>query len=63
MLTDKEIEEYIAKDGVICPYCGSKDLHTGDTDWDCGVMWMSCMCGDCDREWVDQYTLSGISED
>lgn len=57
MLTQRE---YLAKRGVVCPFCGSDDIEGGSVDIDAGGAFQSISCNTCGREWQDTYRLDGF---
>ena len=64
MITKEIQEKYLAKGGVVCPYCDCRNLAvTGPAESDFGVAWQPVTCMDCKREWVDHYTLTSIAEE
>jgi len=52
-------EEYVAKQGVVCPFCRSERIDGGDWDAMGEHAVQACKCDDCGREWLDQYRLIG----
>ena len=55
---------YIARKGVVCPFedCQSHDIHSRpkvDVGED-GRAVQEAYCCKCGREWVDEYTLTGL---
>lgn len=61
-LLQDEVDTYIARDGVKCPYCKSDDLHCGDWDTRDHAVYRSVTCGKCDSNWTDEYRLTGVTE-
>jgi hypothetical protein len=61
MLTKAQKENYLAKGGVFCPYCGSNDISAGEFDGegDC----QSVTCFNCHKNWRDVYKLVDIEEE
>jgi hypothetical protein len=58
---EKRIEEkYLRAKGVRCPICNSKDIEGGKSNFDGDYCTLEVTCSDCDAEWRDIYTLSGI---
>lgn len=62
-LTEAQIKEYLEKVGQHCPYCNSENLLVGDNQFDGTTGWEAIECEDCHKRWIDQYTLTGITED
>ena len=55
-------EEYVQKDGQVCPNteCGGA-VHADGFDPIGGSLAVrACWCEECELEWTEQYTLSGI---
>lgn len=58
-LTD---EEYVAKSGYSCPFCGS-DQITGDAWETTGqAATQEVSCNDCNKAWYDVYELVGYED-
>lgn len=62
VMTDQQRKEYLKNNGVKCPYCGSKDVEGGSIDVDSGRVSQDISCTTCGAEWMDHYTLTGVSE-
>ena len=63
-LTPGQIEEYVAKYGMYCPFCHSKNLETvgpGIMHFDGPDAWIDIKCADCKKIWTDEYSLSGMT--
>jgi len=64
-LTTKQIETYLAHDGLRCPACESDQLTcsekliTHDTT-DGNKIYQLCECMDCRLKWHEVYSLTGI---
>ena len=60
MLTN---EEYVARQGVICPKCGYSDVSGLGVDIDAGRASQRVFCQnpECDFEWQDWYDLVGYT--
>lgn len=52
-------EEYVAADGVKCPFCGSEEIEGGPVEIDCGAN-QEVTCLKCERRWFDSYELTGF---
>jgi hypothetical protein len=51
-------EEYIADDGVSCPYCGKPGTQNdGSFEMDGPTVWQNNSCNLCGAEWEDWYQL------
>jgi hypothetical protein len=61
-LSPEQEAEYISNRGSKCPICRSDNLEGGSLDVDGPVARVEATCLDCDAEWIDIYTLSGIEE-
>ena len=56
-------ESYLASGGTYCPYCGASYIEaTGNTQFTGGSMTETIICRECDREWADIWTLTGVKE-
>jgi hypothetical protein len=58
-LTD---DEYISKQGSICPACRSDNIEGEDIEVTSGGTYQNCWCLDCHARWVDCYALCGYSD-
>ena len=57
-------EEYIKNGGVRCPFCKSDDIRTVGSLESCGInAFQSVACNCCGKNWTDEYTFTGFSED
>jgi len=61
-LTIAKSEDYLRRHGVDCPNCGHPDVEGGCVEVDAGSAWQKLSCSECDAEWVDIYTLTGVEE-
>lgn len=61
-LTKKQREEYIAHPNY-CPYCESEEVSSGNFESDDNYGWRDAHCEDCNKNWQDLYTLTGIAEE
>jgi len=64
-LTQKQIETYLAHDGLRCPACESdqltnKDKLTAQDSIDGNKIYQLCECMDCRFKWHDVYSLTGV---
>lgn len=57
-LTEEQRKKYLDEGGVNCPYCGSDEIDNWAPDCD-GHIFVRCLCLDCGKAWVDEYTLTG----
>ena len=55
-------EEYVSRDGTICPSCGGIDVHTSKVESDVHTLYQDCTCGSCGAIWTDEYKLTGYGE-
>ncbi len=62
-LTEAQKKAYLENGGVNCPYCGSSDITSEDTDYFGASSSTRVLCSDCNRYWFDIYTLTRIEED
>ncbi len=56
-------EDYVAKKGRVCPYCGRTEVCAARLTATDDVAWGDAWCGDCDRTWLEQYRLVGWEPD
>jgi len=61
MLTKAQKENYLAKGGVFCPYCGSNDISASEFDGEGPCQ--SVTCFNCHKSWRDIYKLTNIEEE
>lgn len=62
-LSEDQIKKYLKQGGVNCPYCGSSNIEGDSFDVDAGNVYQDIRCLECDKEWCDEYSLTGIQED
>lgn len=56
-LTD---EEYLAHDGVRCPFCRSRDIVGESVEINVGSATQDVYCNVCEAEWYDEYKLVAV---
>ena len=61
-LTQTIANDYIEKGGGFCPFCGSYNLDCYSLDVEGGRVYQRIRCIDCQRSWVDGYTLNSIQD-
>jgi len=61
-LTKEQIQKYIVKFGLKCPYCGEPTLEGDHVEITGGGANQKISCGNCEKTWFDIYTLTGIEE-
>lgn len=55
-------QEYVAYDGIRCPFCESNTAETiGSLESNHGMVFQDCECRDCGKQWTDEYSLTGYS--
>jgi len=59
-LTPEQQEAYVNGGYCKCPYCKSEDIEGKHMDVDGNLAWQPVVCNNCDTEWRDIYTLTGI---
>ncbi len=52
-------EEYVKKQGVACPSCGSYHVEGGSFDYESHIIYQIVDCTDCGSSWTDVFKLSG----
>jgi formate dehydrogenase maturation protein FdhE len=50
-------EEYLARGGNQCPYCGSPHIEAGVMDAEGTDVYCEVSCHTCERSWTDFYSL------
>jgi len=56
-------KKYMDEGGNVCPYCESTDVKAfGQVQVDGASGYQSAMCNQCESEWTDVYTLTGVEE-
>ena len=66
MLTEFQIDKYIARDGNYCPYCGVDNcypLEGSDLLFPVGRIEQDMVCFSCSKRWTDVYQLNTIIEE
>ena len=58
-LTPKQQSEYLKND-TLCPYCGNDTFSSSDVRRQQGrvTQWVQCL--ECQRKWLDVYSLAAI---
>lgn len=56
----KDIKDYLKCKGVLCPYCKSNKVYTGDHEMTDIFVFVNTTCLDCKNRWTDEYSLTGI---
>ncbi len=59
----KKAKQYIKNGGDRCPHCGSTSIEGGHFEVNHAGAWQEIGCNECDREWMDIYTLTSVSLD
>jgi len=55
------VEEYIDSDGGYCPVCNSDNIEgTSGPDYCGNTVVFEIKCNDCQADWEEYYTLSGL---
>lgn len=55
--------EYVEKGGCACPYCASPHIYADgnvEVDGSGATQEVRCMNKECQKTWIDCYTLTGI---
>lgn len=52
-------ETYVAKGGMCCPFCQSREVSAGRLEVDGTTITQEVECAVCQRDWADVYTLTG----
>ena len=56
-------KQYIENGGSHCPHCGSRSISGGHVEILSNEAWQEVVCDECSQEWLDLYTLTGVSLD
>ena len=48
-------------DPTRCPFCESRQVQGGSTDFEANIATMSVSCSGCGKDWTDVYTLTNVS--
>ena len=59
-LDESALRKYLDNDACECPFCGSGNIEGGPVEIDLGSAWQKVSCVDCEKEWSDLYTLTGV---
>jgi transposase-like protein len=60
-LTEEMKKAYLESGGNYCPVCRSEDIEaTGGFDFEGGYVYENIVCNNCNSEWTDEYTLTGL---
>jgi len=62
MITEQQREEYLKRCGVACPVCLSTNIQGESIDSGAGRATQEMGCNNCNAEWTDVYTLTGLEE-
>lgn len=52
-------KDFVKKDGLCCPYCGSTDIGGGFVEIEQGCAGQRMSCTDCGERWEARYVLAG----
>lgn len=52
------VNEYVARLGLICPFCRSEDIDQGPFNSE--QMTNPCVCNSCGKDWDETYVLTGF---
>ena len=61
-ITKEQETQYVKEGGAKCPACGYDHIEGGDVTVDWGKAYQNVYCPECEEEWTDEYTLTGITE-
>lgn len=60
--TEQQVKTYFKFKGNYCPECGSLDIEGRAFNADSLSAWQDITCNQCDTEWRDLYTLTGVDK-
>jgi formate dehydrogenase maturation protein FdhE len=52
-------KEYLSHSGNKCPFCGSHNISGREVQTDCDYAWRKVDCNDCDKEWTENFKMTG----
>jgi hypothetical protein len=56
-------KKYLEQRGLACPFCSSRDIEAGSTDFDeAGEITQRISCLKCDELWTDVYKLAAVAD-
>lgn len=58
----KAAEAAYLKSPFHCPYCKSTNIDADAPDAQEHAIYVTCMCGDCRRTWVDRYNITSVDD-
>lgn len=58
---DKLRIKYLKDKGMLCPYCDSNDLTTGNSDFSHNAVTQDVKCLACNKSWTDTYILYDVT--
>lgn len=61
-MEEERVKKYLMSSGLLCPYCGSKNLDAGPPNCGDYLIYRFVNCLDCNKEWTENYTLTGIED-
>jgi transposase-like protein len=61
-MTEKQKEEYL-KDSSVCPFCKSSNIEGEAVEIDGNGANQRVGCVDCNKSWIDYYTLTEVVPD
>ena len=61
-LTEEMKAKYVENGGETCPFCGSIDIESDTLSVDGNVAYANVLCENCNEEWIDVFTLTGIDK-
>jgi len=61
-LTKEQVDKYLKNGGIRCPKCGSEEIRGSSVKREVGGAWEDVNCADCELEFRDVYTLTGVEE-
>ncbi len=61
MLSEIQVETYVAEGGVKCPHCGSPEIEASNQIFNEAGIFFDCACLTCLRTWKEHYELAGIT--
>ncbi len=62
MITQEQVNAYVAMGGNVCPVCGHWDVQANSApETATGIAWQKCYCPKCEAEWADDYALVGVT--
>jgi transposase-like protein len=61
-MNPEKAKHYLEQHGLVCPFCGSRDIEEGSMDFDAGEIAQRISCHECSERWTDVYKLAAVAD-